>query len=266
MVNHPYRIASFSSKINYYKIFSIDRKNGGGKSPKPKFDIHVHFENSSQEYEVFIGDRRECVLIFIPKNNPDKIATLQSFNYHSICSIDKNLKKGSGTKRMMKKTLQFIKKKFNIKKVELRDNSYIYCSILKNINPVERNIEVPILNIYMLYIFTHGNPYYVHNFGFNFTNNKIKKINRMNRKIVKNIKINNKLLKDLKNMFKIYEIKDERKKYFFSKLKKYENIRDFIRNENIKDKCDLFFVLIKRLFSLYGIQDLTGECYYINME
>ena len=257
-VYHPYRQAYYITGINYIELFH--NKSGGGKNKlKPEFDFHVKYDKTNREYTVFIGDRQCCVLVSIDKQNPEKKAVLQIFHYYPTCSITKDLEKGSGTRRMMRETFRFIKKKFGIKRVILTDKSYILCDSLK-----ETDIEndYASLNLYKLYLFTHGKPYYVYNFGFRYGSGNSEDDNVDNRKIIKKIKIDDKLIDDLQEKFKKAKISDEKQKWFFSKLKKTDNIREFIKKYNNKNRCDLFFILLERLFLLHRIQDLTGRVYY----
>lgn len=258
-IYHPYYQAFLKTGIKYYYL--LYQKEGGGD--KPHFDIQIDYCKINKEYQVFIGDKRECVLVLIDKDNHEKVAVLEKFSYNPLCSVDDNLKRGSGMRRMMRETFRFIKKKFGIKRVELMDKSYIVCSLLKKMdfNKNRRN-DYSIMNLYKLYLFTKGKPYYVYHFGFKYGCKYIKEINRENREKIKKIEINKTFINELKKSFRMSEIEDEKQKWFFTKLMKTENICDFIKRYNKKSECDMFFIFLNEVFLFYRIQDITYNWYY----
>ena len=261
-IYHPYYQAHVKTGNEYHYLLL----NSIGGKYKPPFDTRIDYNKISKEYEVFIGDRRECIVVLINRCNDEKVAVLERFSYSPLCYVDKDLKKELRTKKMMYETFKFIKNRFGIKKVIMIDKSYMVCSLLKKMDyDKNRMKDYSVMNLYKLYVFTHGKPYYVYKFGFKYMNEKPIKYNKINREIIKNINIDNNFINKLKQTFEIEEIDDEKQKWFLSKLMKSQDIRDFIKKYNKKIECEMFFIFLERLFGYYDIKDITGESYYLDI-
>lgn len=108
----PYSLASLSLENK------INNKKGGYLYPKKskiQFDFIEEKNKINKEKIIFIGNRKDCILIRIPYNLDEAI--IQYFRYNSIYTTDKHMERGLGTRKMMKTSLELLKNKYGIKKL-----------------------------------------------------------------------------------------------------------------------------------------------------
>jgi hypothetical protein len=129
---HSYRYAHFTNGIPYHKYF-LSQTNI--LKPELKFDFREDYNNVTHTIDVFIGDRKECILITIEEDNK-KVAHIQNFRYHEKLP-----------RILMKTALEYISLEKGIKKITLTDKSE----------------KIP---LFILYLFKYGESYYQKNFVF----------------------------------------------------------------------------------------------------
>ena len=76
-VIHPYEYANFTNGIPYHKYF-LYHNEGIIDESKFKFDFREDYNDITNTKDIFIGDKKECILINIEFDN--NIAHIQSFN------------------------------------------------------------------------------------------------------------------------------------------------------------------------------------------
>ena len=155
---HPYVYAYYTNGVPYHKIF---RNQDGGEiyGKDYKFDFREDYNNITNTKDIFVGNKKECILINIEKNN-NKVAHIQTFNYFEKCDLYKKLPRISGTRILMKTALQYICLKKGIKKVTITDKAVFI-----------QNGEK--ISFFILYFFKYGESYYQKNFGFKYLKKKI---------------------------------------------------------------------------------------------
>jgi len=148
---HSYRYAHFTNGIPYHKYF-LSQSNI--LKSEFKFDFREDYNNVTHTIDVFIGDRKECILITIEEDNK-KVAHIQNFHYHETCDLYKKLPRISGTRILMKTALEYISLEKGIKKVTLTDKAVFTHKSNK-------------ISLFILYLFKYGESYYQKNFGFKY--------------------------------------------------------------------------------------------------
>jgi hypothetical protein len=111
---------------------------------------------------------RPCIVVDLDKRN--NYAALNTVEYDKGCTVDGKMKRGSGTKEMVKFTIDLLKKR-GVKKVHLKDKSTIEC------NGKEVSLK-------LMYFLKNGETWYEKNFGFKPTSDDLDEYNlvKKNRK------------------------------------------------------------------------------------
>ena len=148
---HSYRYANFTNGIPYHKYFISQSDQSGGLKSEFKFDFREDYNNVTHTIDVFIGDRKECILITIEEDDK-KVAHIQNFHYHETCDLYKKLPRISGTRILMKTALEYIFLEKGIKKVTLTDKAVFTHKSDK-------------IQLFILYLFKYGESYYQKNFS-----------------------------------------------------------------------------------------------------
>jgi hypothetical protein len=245
--------------IHYLKMgCSFINKNGGYiygyKNSNIKFDFNYNYDKYNDEYNIFIGNNRSCLLVLMPKNNPNKEAIIEKFEYHQECDIHKKLTKGYGTIIMMKTLLRLLKNRLSIKMIYLTDKSTIYCNEIKY-------KKIP---LYYLYLFRYKKPYYVEKFNFKFSHNNEKLNHNENIKKMLKIKINKKEIKNyfLENNSYLKNFDKNKLKEFLSFINNKEYLYKFVKKFNDKNLCYFFFLLLEYYFKKYNMNSMFCSVYY----
>ena len=236
--NHSYRYADFTNGIPYHKYFLSKSDQSGGKifGSEFKFDFREDYNNVTHTIDVFIGDRKECILITIEEDNK-KVAHIQNFHYHETCDLYKKLPRISGTRILMKTALEYISLEKGIKKVTLTD-------------------KIP---LFILYLFKDGESYYQKNFGFKYLNKMHRMYQAENMKIREKHFINKKKVK--KELLQYFA--KEKVERFLEFIKKSESIVEFVKNFTCPEKIfDIYFAFLKYEFKDKKYNNLFGEVLY----
>ena len=227
---HSYRYAHFTNGIPYHKYFL---NQAGGLKPEFKFHFREDYNNVTHTIDVFIGDRKECILITIEEDNK-KVAHIQNFHYH------KKLPRISGTIILMKTALEYISLEKGIKKVTLTDKS-------------------DKIQLFILYLFKYGESYYQKNFGFKYSNKMHRMYQAENMKIREKHFINKKKVK--KELLQYFA--KEKVERFLEFIKKSESIVEFVKNFTCPEKIfDIYFAFLKYEFKDKKYNNLFGEVLY----
>ena len=227
IISHPYRYAHFTNGIPYHKCFL---KQSGGLKSEFKFDFREDYNNVTHTIDVFIGDRKECILINIEEDNK-KIAHIQNFHY------PKKLPRISGTRILMKTALEYIYLEKGIKKVTLTDKS-------------------DKIQLFILYLFKYGESYYQKNFGFKYLNKMHRMYQAKNMKIREQHFINKKKVK--KELLQYFA--KEKVERFLEFIKNGELIAEFVKNFTCPEKLfDIYFAFLKYEFKDKKYNNLFGE-------
>lgn len=234
---HSYRYAHFTNGIPYHKYF-LSQSGGKIFGSEFKFDFREDYNNVTNTIDVFIGDRKECLLITIEEDNK-KVAHIQNFHNHETCDL-------YGTRILMKTVLDYIYLEKGIKKVTLTDKAVF----------THKSEKIP---LFILYLFKYGKSYYHKNFGFKY----IKKMHRMyqaeNLKIREQHFINkNKIRKELLQYFA-----KEKVEIFLEFIEKSQPISGFVKNFICPNNLfDIYFAFLKYEFKNKKYNNLFGEVLY----
>jgi hypothetical protein len=71
---HPYRRAYFTNGIPYHKYFL--RQSGN------KYDFRKDYNDITNSNDIFIGDRKNCLIISINCKSKTLVANIQDFQSH----------------------------------------------------------------------------------------------------------------------------------------------------------------------------------------
>jgi hypothetical protein len=232
-LTHPYRYAHFTNGIPYHKYFLYQ---SGGLKFEFKFDFREDYNNVTNTIDVFIGDRKECILITIAEDNK-KVAHIQNFHY------PKKLPRISGTRILMKTALEYISLEKGIKKVTLTDKAVFTHKSDK-------------IQLFILYLFKYGESYYQKNFGFKY----MKKIDQITQ--AENMKIREKHFINKKKVKKelLQYFSKEKIDRFLEFIKNGELIADFVKNFTCPENLfDIYFAFLKYEFKDKKYNNLFGE-------
>lgn len=239
--NHSYRYAHFTNGIPYHKYFLSKSDQSGGKifGSEFKFDFREDYNNVTHTIDVFIGDRKECILITIEEDNK-KVAHIQNFHYHETCDLYKKLPRISGTRILMKTALEYISLEKGIKKVTLTDKSE----------------KIP---LFILYLFKYGESYYQKNFGFKYLNKMHRMYQAENMKIREKHFINKKKVK--KELLQYFA--KEKVERFLEFIEESQLISEFVKIFTCPNNLfDIYFAFLKYEYKDKKYNNLFGEVLY----
>ena len=236
---HSYRYAHFTNGIPYHKYF-LSQTNI--LKPELKFDFREDYNNVTHTIDIFIGDRKECILITIEEDNK-KVAHIQNFHYHETCDLYKKLPRISGTRILMKTALEYISLEKRIKKVTLTDKAVFTHKSDK-------------IQLFILYLFKYGESYYQKNFGFKYLNKMHRMYQAENMKIREKHFINKKKVK--KELLQYFA--KEKVERFLEFIKNGELIAEFVKNFTCPENLfDIYFAFLKYEFKNKKYNNLFGE-------
>lgn len=260
---HPFYKYDIEFSTNFYKL--IKQQKGGGKNyRKGEYVFYIDELEMDESIKIFIGNpaknEPECVHIRIDNSYPE-IANLIFFHYDSQCSINKRLKKGSGTKKMMEIIIAYLKQKYpKVKMIDLNDTSKIDCK--REDNTLFK------FKLYKWFLFLYGEGYYQHNYGFNFLDEYKKDLHNSNLEVLKNLKVSYKEVVELLKPISPLITSKFTKRNILSFLKEIKNgelwteaIKKFREKGLFEKYCSLIDNLLERIISKYGMYDLYDVGY-----
>jgi hypothetical protein len=250
------------------RLFKI--QTGGGKEEQLKF---VH-EDSIKTYRVYTTDEQililtpddqECVTILLYKEN--NLAVLHNMSYFKQCAREGLNSPGRGNKLLIFALNLIINKKdkYNIKRILLKDISFLYCKNCSHTVKLAR-----------LRTTIRGQPWYM---KFNFLPYD-PELQKPSENILKGININQKILKTFKtDKIDIIELTKqfndkENIDYDLNEIKrlmdKYKLFKDFI--ERLVREFDKYCCLVEYILQyIYdpvnkiGLADFYGKTYYLDI-
>ena len=162
----PYACATSSSGMGLFA-----KQHGGSiiQIDDNEYDIVTKYDDEEECMVIVINDdkRYKCFKSQIFNSNPS-VALLQSFGYNQICTTNKKMEGREGTRAMMLALIQYIKEnQSSVNKITLSDESFIDCEGEK-------------FNLYSYYMLKYGEPYYMKNFEFKFSDKKQEKLYEKN--------------------------------------------------------------------------------------
>ena len=103
------------------------RFNGGGFNDAEIVDIYrVELNDEEKDLRMFIWSKsRPCINIVLSKD--DDIAVMDGVYYNPGCTVDGNMIRGDGTRKMVNFAIKYIKSK-GAKEIQLSDNSDVTCN------------------------------------------------------------------------------------------------------------------------------------------
>lgn len=246
----------------------LDVQKGGGQITEHKWiDKGGIYTFRLLEYDnrisVLSSDDSECVTVLI--NN--RQAILHNMSYHENCAKE-GLRRPGGGSKLLRFTLNYLlnkKEKYGIKRVLLKDNSFIYCS----------NCSIS-LKLARLRVITHGKPWYSE-YGFEPYNPENEKPDiLMKDNITKNRLKFTKLRThsiDLVKIIKKAIVQDELKDINITNLarliKSYPLMKDFIVRlmKEYDTYCCVVTYIIDYIFKsgINNVYDLYGQVYYLEL-
>jgi hypothetical protein len=261
------------------EVFNQHKIGGSGNFKKIKYKYDKH------NFTLFLDDSTKIPAMSIyPKNNTDsaikclvilfspakKLAYIDNITYHSLCG-DVGLSYPGGGTILLKMAVQFLKdnkEKLNINKIQLKDNSFLFC---KNISK-----NIPLSSLYML---TKGDTWYgKHGFTpFMYVTGEDQKDfvidYRVNKILVKKLTLK---CTNIENIMKNAIVEHKLEQYItldkFNKFcRKYESkpiinfFEDLMVSSKFKNTCVLFLYTFHAIMSDCGIVNLHGVSYNMNI-
>jgi hypothetical protein len=257
-----------------YKQLIKNNQVGGNmiKKIKLKFEGYpfIFFREEDKydiSYTVHIDDDDEkanCLLIRVEKD--DKIVYISEISKYPKCSRI-SLPETKGGTLLLKLALYFIKTylkaKYNLKYIQLKDNSILYCG--------KSGKSIHLDSLYML---THGDTWYG-KYGFipfdihtEDTDEQKLELYKKNQKLVKTKLKDSNIKKILKTLYASNSPKNKTLDDFFNK---HQNmmVKDFLYNmvkvDFIKG-CESLSVIYKKIMESLGIISLHGSTYYLPLD
>ncbi len=141
---------------------------GGGYEDAIQYDKYkVEFFNDERDMRFILWNpNRPCVVAVIDKR--DKLAVIDDVEYSPTCSVDGRMKKGEGTREMLKFVFRLLKEHGAVT-VQLSDKSTVVCNGVK-------------VRLGLMYFFKYGETWYEHHFGFKPAETYREKYEQMKRK------------------------------------------------------------------------------------
>ena len=279
MHNHNFHYKRFrrfyegqSNKTNnYLNIVSSlvgGTKNNDNTKIKYMFEGHIFIIfKDSDEYNITYAIHQNddinlsiCMLLMIEPD--EKIIYIENISMYSNCTKI-GMPKTKGGTLLLNLTLDFIKKvlkpKYNLKYIQLRDNSNLYCEKTKT------SIEFD--SFYML---THGNTWYG-KYGFipfDVNTNKVDKIKlkqyKKNQELVKTKLQNTNVLNIIKSLHSPTSEKQKSIDKYFEENKNM-TVQEFISEmaHDFKHNCKTLHISYKKIMEDIGMTNLHGSTYYL---
>ena len=249
----------YSFGIKDYDILSSNIQIGGNKHKIIQFiDIggvytfNVYIDDSDVKYikiSVLSSDENDCITIIIIKE--EHLAILHNMSYYDNCAREGLGRPGGGNK-LLRFALNLIlshKEKYNIKKILLKDNSFLYCK------GFEHTIKLA-----QLRMFTHGSPWYA-SYGFKPYDVETKKESKNLIKILENSKETINVLKT--NTIDILSlIENEKLKINIDEItiliKKYPLMKNLLKalSNNFDKYCRLIYYILDSIYKRIPMEKL----------
>jgi hypothetical protein len=245
---------------------------GGGKDKEYKFididglytfNCHIRKTKDSVDISVLSTDEKDCAIIYIDKGT--RTAMLSSMSYDKYCAKE-GLKRPGGGEILLRFVLNLIlwnKEQYNLKRILLKDNSYIAC------NNCPENMKLSRLRIVL-----KGSPWYM-KYGFK-PFDKIK--NKPADDLIKELHINKSILDKLKtqdvdimgiiNKSGVANINTNEIKRLIGK---YVLLRDFIgRISRTEEYCCVVEYVLQELFvpkrsKGFTLYDFYEKSFYLDI-
>lgn len=147
-----YPLLKYLGRDHRWNMYRPTFKGGNYDSAEIIGKFRVEIDDSHPDYErIFIlNPKRPCIEIDYDKH--DNYAALNTVEYDPKCTVDGQMKRGSGTKEMIEFALDLLKKK-GVRKVQLMDNSTVICNGMR-------------VSLKLMYFFKYGETWYEKHFGF----------------------------------------------------------------------------------------------------
>ena len=263
-INNYYEIQKFLFYTNYYYYNKYNKSSlnlkkyvGGGSLKNINFtyknELYKFHNTEENVYALFSEDENDCIILIIDSG----VATINAINADNSLKCTNTIitNQGSFLLDLVLALISSIKDKFKLSKVELSDNSYIYCD----------NSKIKLANLSFL---QYNNTWYGRK-GFVPSNpNKLKNyyhnINILSKLKVKKLDIikifNN--INDIPKGNKYDKIKDKIMKYY----EKYNNELlitwfHFISKKYLKNNCNFFEIFIDNIFNELKLYSMHMETF-----
>lgn len=285
------RIDKFSDILNTFTYNNFINKYGGSKIP-PKIDINkvkilednseddvkefvikfnsinyvfnTYHDNESVYYKLYQQNNKnivkhECIFIIINKTN--NTSELHNISYDEKCMPHAEMKdkKGGTLIKIALKLINKIKDNYQIKYVQLSDNSVKYC---KNKHQIDLSMMMTLIT---------GTTWYG-KYGFIPKNKNLQIIFKRNKIVMDNL-----YLKDVKNMEKyiIYGWKKSKSTLPISKildnykyaLNKNYKLKEFLSKFllDYDNTCDIFYYFYEKIFEEIGLTYIGKNVYILKL-
>lgn len=248
--HHPYIQANVHYIVNHHgkpkisSMFFYNKfiQNGGDKKYTYQcYDFWVRKIKGYNEYSIFIGDKKKCLISSISYDPETKEINneivMQSFGYYNNCSSStKKLPRGIGTNGIMFSFIQYIRDRFQgkVKKIIISDNAYYICDKMVSISLSD------------LYFFKYGDFYYSYRFGYEIydVNNSlqkkfIKKFENLRTTYIQHYQVTDHLLEFLRDSLFITINNTDQVNHLLNELIVSQNIPTFLQRYKFQ-KCALF--------------------------
>ena len=239
---------NFYKKEQYAGGYSIAYNN-----EKIKFDKVVD-DDQTTLFLSTLDENGDCISILIFKDND--IACLQSLS-NDNCLKNPKLNNGKHLMAIAIKVLKKYKQKFNIKYVDLTDNSFIYC---------DKNIKISLADLSLL---QYGDTFYGR-FGFKLKEKKYNKMMINNKLILDNLLTKNFDLKEIIIELKEHKLNKELLKTMYDSYRKYENELfinwfSYISKLLMKKNCEFFEYFIIKIFQNYKLYSVAHKVFILEL-
>lgn len=264
-------IISDNNSFFYNYTYKINNQYGGAKQINFKYDKYTFIVYQDEdEYNINFSIHNNnnidnpliCAHIFIPKD--ERFAYIQNISNYDNCTLE-GLPKTKGGSIILQGVLSFIdsiSKKYKLKYIQLKDNSYLYCKSIKK--------NIPLSSLYML---SRGSTWY-YKYGFIPFDEKNKQIDienlvklKTNQNLVNLINLNCTKIGELfLQIFDTLKFDKNSKKKLIKTIEKYNNmpIKHFIKFiiSDFDNSCDIFYHVYENIMKMLNISNLQGITYY----
>lgn len=263
---------------NYYHKSKKYLKQCGGGTKKIKykyegykFVIFEDIDSNETAYSIHYDDNldnpRTCMVLLVDKE--ENIVYVDNISYYSNC-VSSGMPRTKGGSLLLRMTIEFVKNvlqyKYNLKYIQLKDNSFIYCEQTKE--------KVQFDNFYML---SHGDTWYG-KYGFipldiekGITDYKAQVNYEVNKRLVDIVKVECTNLREyIKRAIRSLKLEQ---KYTEKKIDKmidtYKGrsvkvfINDFVKNYDAT--CGMFANFYLDLMSDLKMTNMHGSTYYYKL-
>lgn len=246
--------------ITKLKILEDDEKDDvkefNVKFKKIDYTFNTYHDKEGIHYRLYqTNSDNECIHVLVNKKN--KTCEIHNISYDSKCmpKAEMSDKKGSSLLVIAFKLINMIKDNYELKYIQLSDNSAKYCKNKHRINLVKMSTLTSGLTWYAKYGFIPKDKYQSKDFEEN--------IKIMEQVYLKNIpKLKQYIIESHKKSKSIVPLDKILENYIYALNENYK-LKDFLNKFllDFDNSCDIFYYFYEQLFFDLKLHDMTGRAF-----